>query len=89
MSELALNEEQQGEIRATYRQAKHKTAQVKILSELYGISTGEICAIIGIDDPCKKKATARRKRRQLSVRSQRKAFRSKKSAANLASAGRL
>lgn len=56
MNSSNLSEEQQGEIRTAYRQAKHKAAQVKILSELYGISTGEICAIIGIDDPCKKKS---------------------------------
>lgn len=55
MNSSNLSEEQRGEIRTAYRQAKHKAAQVKILSELYGISTGEVCAVIGIDDPCKKK----------------------------------
>lgn len=56
MNSINLSEEQQGEIRTAYRQAKHKAAQVKILSELYSVSTGEICTVIGIDDPCKRKS---------------------------------
>lgn len=56
MSENTLNQEQQGEIRTAYRQAKHKATQVQILSDLYGVSTEVISQVIGIDDPTKKKS---------------------------------
>lgn len=48
-----LSNTEKGEICAMYREARDKTKQIKILSELYLISRSEVCYILkdlGIDD---------------------------------------
>lgn len=44
----------EGEIRASYRQAKDQKEQIKILSELNACSVDRICEVLGIEAPRRK-----------------------------------
>lgn len=56
-----LTEQEIGEIRMWYRQAKNKELQMKILSEMFLVPEPEICKVVGILDA---KEQMRRKRKK-------------------------
>ena len=56
-----LTEQEAGEIRMWYRQAKDKELQVKILADMFLVPEAEICKVVGIPTA---KERMRRKRQK-------------------------
>lgn len=60
-----LTEQEAGEIRMWYRQAKDKELQVKILADMFLVPEAEICKVVGI--PTAKERMRRKRQKALQM----------------------